>query len=233
MRQQDVVRRALEQTPVSPPALPDVQLSPAALPKVRTQAPKVPSTKGGGRVSDRGVSSLDLLSPEVLRGRAENRRIDIAKLAEKHVQNTAVLPSDSEAFLFLSLSIPDNKLKKLIESATEAGIAVVFRGGVDENDLSTIKLIKRLRGLRLKKIGELQINPPLFSRFEVTQAPTYVVAKIPDSLKEENGTAPYGSYAKISGDILPGYALQEFVSRGAEGIPPIAERYLDKWRRGL
>lgn len=207
------IDKALAAPPASAPNIPKIRAAPPALP-------------------DRPAEGTDILAPKVLSSQAAKvpplnveELVRAARVAAKGTSPDK-LPRDNEFFVFLSLSIPDHKLRQLIEQAADWKATVVFRGPVDETDMSGVKLGLRLKNLEVRNAGDVQIHPPLFTRFAVTQVPAYVLARIPESQNEQDGCAPASAYARVDGDVTPEFALRLMRTRADGDLKEIAERYL-------
>jgi type-F conjugative transfer system pilin assembly protein TrbC len=104
--------------------------------------------------------------------------------------NTDVGSTDSntsENFLvFVSLSIPKQSLKALYQEARKKNVPLILRG-LKNNSFKETALL--LRNLEI----ELQINPELFRKYQVTRVPSFVL------VKEQQ-------FHTLSGNISLGYA---------------------------
>lgn len=150
---------------------------------------------------------------------------DVASGIRRSLPGANGLPQDSEFLLFVSFSIPEHKLRRLIEEAADAKATVVFRGPLDEGDTNLAKFGKRLRSLKPSRSGQLQIDPPAFIKYQVSRVPTYVLAKQIASGDEAGACAATGNYASLTGDVLPEYALHMMKERAAPPIAEVAARY--------
>lgn len=210
------------------------QAKPTLIPDIRMPARSVPNIKAPARAVPEGPRRSDLLSSKVIRERRENQPpLDITKLLAASKAASGVHPSgalaDSELYLFLSLSVPDHKLRELIELAAEWGVTVVFRGPLDDLDMSGYRLMERLKNLNPAAAGEILIHPPLFTRFSIDKVPAYVLAKTPESLREDaSGCAPAGAFTRLDGDVSPEYALRRMGERAEPQLSKIATKRLGR-----
>jgi conjugal transfer pilus assembly protein TrbC len=125
--------------------------------------------------------------------------------AEKYIKELTVkgkcsvtqgLKTDPETnlYLFVSFSMPDEAWISLSKEAEKIGAIFVLRG-LPENSFQTLSI--KMQDLRKKGMrAAVQINPRLFDRFEVSKVPCFV------SLNEEK-------FDKISGNISLNYALKK------------------------
>ncbi|MDK9702357.1 MAG: type-F conjugative transfer system pilin assembly protein TrbC [Sulfuritalea sp.] len=208
--------RALNAAPAKPMAMPEPAKPPA-----------LPETGTSGRLIR--APDTPMLPPHLLARPTKGNMLDPAALARAYETTARPAPSktDTEFLMFVSFAIPPLELKKLIESAEEAKATVVFRGPIDKTDTSLRKFASKIQTLGLKRAGEIQINPPAFTKYRVAQVPAFVLAKVSESAAEQNGCAPAGSYASVDGLVAPEYALNIIKSRARPDIAASAERYLD------
>ncbi len=208
--------RALNSTPAKPMALPE-----PAKPSV------MPEAGASGRTIN--APSVPMVPPHLLVRPTNTGTLDPAALAKAYESAGKPAPSktDTEFLVFVSFAIPPVELKKLIESADEAKAVIVFRGPIDETDTSLRKFAAKIQTIGLKRAGEIQINPPAFTKYRVGQVPAFVLAKVAESATEQNGCAPAGSYASVDGLIAPEHALNIMKSRARADIAATAERYLE------
>lgn len=211
-RMRPEIDRALAAPPAKPPALPE----PA-------KPPKLPDTPAAPRQID--IPPHLLAKPKTFAG-----TLDPSTLAKAYETATNPTPNagDFEFLVFVSFSIPDHELKKLIENAAEANAVVVFRGPVDEEDTSLRKFMAKAKALGVKRAKDIQINPPAFTKYQISQVPAYVLAQVAESRKELSGCAPAGSFASLTGSISPEFALNVFKSRGSKEIATAAQGLLSK-----
>jgi conjugal transfer pilus assembly protein TrbC len=207
------IERALNTPLARPPVLPE---------------PAKPTVVPDVRVTGRAISTPP--APKHLLERPTNMgTLDLGSLAKAYASASSPMPSgfDGELLVFVSFSIPPPELRKLIESADEAKAVVVFRGPVDESDTSMRKFASRIRALGLRRAGDIQVNPPAFTKYRIEQVPSFVVATLAAGASETDGCAPVSSYASVDGLISPEYALNIIKSRARPDIAAMAARYLD------
>ena len=216
-KQRPTIDRAMAAPNATPQVIPDIKIHPA-----------VPNAR---------MSGVDILNTAVIKARAAAApKIDISDALAAINGKGSPKYSDqaAEFLLFVSFSIPDDKLRKLFQMAGAAGIITVFRGPIDENDLSAMRFAAKLkRVVGHMHIGEIDINPPLFSRFKVTSVPSYVLADRIASGRELDGCAPPTAYEKVEGDLSPEFALNVIHAHGQSKISADAERRLRKLRGHL
>ncbi|WP_157263891.1 type-F conjugative transfer system pilin assembly protein TrbC [Azohydromonas aeria] len=127
---------------------------------------------------------------------------------------TALLPGGGPALLvFISFSMPDATLARLVEQAARSNATLVVRGLISNSLQQTALRARQLIGQR--KVG-FQLDPQAFDRFGVNVVPTFVLLKdgaVPAPCAA--GTCyPNASFAAVSGDVSVDYAL-EHIKRAA------------------
>jgi len=182
------------------------------------------------RLPDSPKAGLDILAPQYLRAQAANAPpLDPAIIARAlDAKSPKSMKMDNTLLVFVSFSIPDTKLRRLLEMAADAKATVVFRGPADGTDLSSTRFVKKLKGIKPERLGDVEINPPLFTRFRIQEVPAIVLARLPESLNEQDGCSPPGSFASVTGGVSIEYALRLFDKQAEQDIAKIARRYLDR-----
>lgn len=108
---------------------------------------------------------------------------------------------------FISFSMPDAALQRIVEQAARTRARVVLRGLANGSLRETVQKAQMLIG---KRQVEFQIDPQSFDRFEVVKAPTYVLIK--DGAKEAPCRAgaclASDAFVAVSGDVSLDYALE-------------------------
>lgn len=129
-------------------------------------------------------------------------------LARQMQSGTFAVPEEA-LLVFVSFSMPEPVIQNLAEQARVAGAVVVLRGMVD-GKLSTTQQ----RALLVNKAGaSWEINPELFTTFDVQTVPAFVLTGNKTVIDE--GCAPDASgqcsakntFSKVSGDISLRLAL--------------------------
>lgn len=119
------------------------------------------------------------------------------------------LQREPQLLVFVSLSMPEATLDRLVEQSAHAGAGLVLRGLAEGSLTRTVARLQRLIGQRATSI---QIDPQAFDRFGVRQVPTFVLTK-PNA--EANGCATGlcdsgQRHVMASGDVSLDYALSVF-----------------------
>ncbi len=112
-------------------------------------------------------------------------------------------------YMFASFSLSDNILRQMIDYTKAYNGIIVFRGLKENSFRKTADHIQGLVGETTE--APIIIDPPLFKKFNVKVAPTYVLTKQKSCPTHTNCLQ---SYDKISGNITPKYALNKFYEKG-------------------
>lgn len=118
---------------------------------------------------------------------------------------------------FVSLAMPAQALRQMMDDVTHAGGVVVFRGlSQGSAKVMTEALGKVLKpGERMDGVG---IDPRLFRAFQVSEVPAYVVtASDFDLCSGFDCTSAVPPYDRINGNVTAEYALRTFAEGGGPG----------------
>lgn len=127
------------------------------------------------------------------------------------------------AAIFVSLSMPEEGLRRLAAEAARAGVPVYLRGlphgfggGNTARSLAALKPLADTGAL-------VQIHPELFRRYGITAVPAFVIWRTEQT---ECGSAMCAAdVEKVVGDVSLAYALRELAARGGR-TREIAQRLL-------
>ena len=154
-----------------------------------------------------GVPRLDRL-PQPLQGKP----VDVASIARGFEGTGAsavsrVLEQGPQLLVFVSLSMPEGALRKLVEQAERTRAVLVLRGLKDGSMVKTAAAVRKLLGERK---AALQVDPQGFDRFGVNQVPTFVLLRdgTQSQLCADANCVPASSYATLAGDVTIEYALE-------------------------
>ena len=193
---------------------------------------RMPSDAELSRVSIPAASGIDAL-PQPL----TQRRMDLGEVARGYeamgqpTPGAAALSAGPTLLIFVSFSMPQPALSRLVDQAARAGATVLLRGLVEGSLQKTVLRAQQLIGSR--KVG-FQIDPQAFDRFSVTVTPTFVLIKAGAASAEQTPCAAGTCYASASfvstaGDVSLDYAL-EFFDRAAPNFASAAQRFLATMR---
>jgi conjugal transfer pilus assembly protein TrbC len=125
--------------------------------------------------------------------------------------------------VFASLGMPRATLDRLIADAERAPALLVLRGMVGGSLRKTAERIQELLGQR--KVA-WQIDPTLFTRFNVQVVPSFVLIDParPVQVVCRASTCTESAYSRVTGDVSIGYALAT-IERLDPEFAALASRY--------
>lgn len=138
------------------------------------------------------------------------------------------LASGPALMVFVSLSMPEPTLRKLLKQAARAQATLFIRGLVDNSIRTTVTRVQELIG---QTPVAIQIDPQAFDRFGVERVPSFVLVR--DGTRPASCAsgvcAPPQAFVKLTGDVSIDYALQA-MQRGAPDQSRDATRFLRRLR---
>ncbi|QNX28739.1 type-F conjugative transfer system pilin assembly protein TrbC (plasmid) [Acinetobacter seifertii] len=166
--------------------------------------------------------------PNVQVGKFSN--IDVQKIAERYKKRVdEEKKSVSGVIAFVSFSMPDASIKKIIADTLKVNGTVLFIGFKNNEFKETAKEIRRLD---IRK-GNIQINPNAFKQYKIDVVPSIVLvkAKAEERIDEEGCVLPE-NYSKVTGDVSLEYALELMAKNETADLKNLANDYLNQARRG-
>lgn len=145
----------------------------------------------------------------------QNHNIDIAQIASRYEQGVVQQQKGERVYVFVTLDMPKETLKRLATDVRKLDGAMVIRG-FHEGSLK--KTYQKIADLGLRD-ANIQINPEAFHKYKINLAPTFVVVKklgINESLDMDGCSLPE-DYIKIAGDVSLRYALEKMLSAVTDG----------------
>ena len=126
-------------------------------------------------------------------------------------------------YVFVSFSMPELTLRRLLNQARRIGAPLVLRGLV-ENDMNQTRLKvgelldadNRRGDTRID--GGLSIDPTLYERFGVSVVPAFVLTHAPVQACTQAG-CPTPDFVRLAGDVTLAYALESI----ARDVPALRE----------
>lgn len=138
------------------------------------------------------------------------------------VADSAVPAAPPALLVFVSFSLPDATLERLIVQAERCGAVLLLRGLEQQSLLQTVQHAQRLIG---QHRVAWQIDPQAFKRFQVAQAPTFVLTREAAAAPcQNNSCAVADDYLGVAGDVSMDYAL-EVLGASAPAYQPIARAF--------
>ena len=219
-----LARKAHAQPPSLPFALPSAAEIEAARSKVPKPAEMAQALKEQQNVIPRvPAAALDASrqpAPDLSQLAAQYERVRRGPGADK-TDN-----SDRQAsglLIFVSLGMPVASLERLLADAERANAMLVLRG-VQERSVK--KTGQRIRELMGERRVAWQVDPALFTRFEVRAVPSYVLIdpSRPVLVACGQSQCQQASFSKVTGDVNIARALGTIERDDAE-FAPLARRY--------
>ncbi len=136
------------------------------------------------------------------------------------------LVSGPALMIFVSLSMPQATLQRLVDQAARAKASILLRGLVNGSMRDTVA---RVQGLIDHRQVAVQIDPQAFDRFAITRVPSFVLIR--DGARPRScasGTcAPPEGFVRTAGDVSLDYAL-EHIQRAAPKFAKDAGGFLKR-----
>ncbi len=159
------------------------------------------------------ISLPDLPEPDS--EQLSRARAEIGKLLDLAGQHDGLTGTSNDSgpqfYVFVSFSMPDITLRRLINQARRIGAPLILRGMV-ENDMNKtrIKVGKLLDADKKGNTsidGGLSIDPTLFERFGISVAPSFVLTDEPVQACTQAG-CPTPDFVRLAGDVTLEYVLE-------------------------
>jgi len=161
------------------------------------------------------------------------QRLDLAAVARGFDTAGAAaaaqaLAKGPQLLVFVSLTMPDGSLRRLIEQGERTHATLVLRGLKDGSMVKTAAAVRQILGSHKTAF---QIDPQGFDRFGVNQVPTFILLKDGAQLQrcDDTSCVPPGSYAEVSGDATIEYAL-EWIEKRSPSFKREAKVLLQRFR---
>jgi len=179
--------------------------------------------------------------PQLTDAQLKKARTDVQKLmnqAQAHAQ-TLANPMDHkqgpQLYVFVSFSMPDITLKRLLTQVERIDGSLILRGLVDDSMAKTKNKITELmeadaNGHTHFKNG-FAIDPTLFQRFDINQVPSFVLTSQPAARCNNEG-CPSSDYVRLSGDSTLEYVLETMVRESPESMRDSAKTLLARMKGG-
>ena len=111
--------------------------------------------------------------------------------------------------VFISLSMPEATLKRLVSQAARAKASLLIRGLLNGSLRDTVA---RTQALLAGQSVAFQIDPQAFERYAITQVPSFVLVRegadsTPCGDGGRGSCSPPNDYVRLAGDVSLDYAL--------------------------
>jgi conjugal transfer pilus assembly protein TrbC len=153
--------------------------------------------------------------------------VDPMLVADRVKRESDIDPSDfkgSNVLVFVSYSMPEASLKRIALETAKVGGVMVVRGFVNNSLKQTVEASEKLTNLG----AQLQIHPVLFSDYDVTQVPSYVLVKSGVSLSGCGKDSVCNGYLKLVGDAPLGSVFERMSRSEDTMLGQLAQANLDK-----
>ncbi|HIH2751027.1 TPA: type-F conjugative transfer system pilin assembly protein TrbC [Burkholderia lata] len=130
----------------------------------------------------------------------------------------------TDLLIFVSFSMPKDKLMELARQAKETGAVMIVRGFKNGSLLATKQAAFDVN--QHAKVA-WEINPNLFKAFQIKAVPAFVIANSHAEDVLDNGCSPDATYSSVSGDISVEIALEELRLHAQPEIAKEASKRLD------
>ena len=190
---------------------------------------RMPSEEELRRVPVPASPNIDALPrPEVA------RPLDLEAIAKGYAANADAiaqaqgLNSGPSLLIFVSFSMPEATLKRLVDQAARANATLVIRGLFNGSLRNTVM---RMQGMIRNRQVDVQIDPQAFDRFAITATPSFVLVRDgakPESCASGTCISPE-AFVATAGDVSLDYAL-EHMQRTAPRFSQDAARFLKRIR---
>lgn len=177
----------------------------------------VPSAADLERVPNTAGPRIDSLpQPQV------KAPVDLEALSKAYAlqMNTAqppgtILSGGPILMVFISLSMPEATLKRLVSQAARAKASLLIRGLLNGSLRDTVA---RTQALLAGQSVAFQIDPQAFERYAITQVPSFVLVRegadsTPCGDGGRGSCAPPNDYVRLAGDVSLDYALGQIQHR--------------------
>lgn len=150
-----------------------------------------------------------------------NAPIDLEALAKGYssqsnaMEQAQGLATGPGLFVFVSLSMPQATLQRLVDQAARAKASVFIRGFTGGSLRTTVAQVQSLIGQRQVAV---QIDPQAFDRFTIERVPSFVLVR--DGTRPVSCTsgtcAPPEAFLRATGDVSLDYALEHMQRRAPQ-----------------
>ncbi len=209
--------------------------SPEFLEGLNREATK--AMENAGSAPTLALPDLPTPSPELLqRARSDiNKLLDQAQDNGQPSQNPMDQKRGPQLYVFVSFSMPEITIKRLLVQASRIDGSLILRGLVDGDLGRTREKITQLLEAdasgHTKINGGFAIDPTLFERFAITRVPGFVLTDAPAQQCNDAG-CPSSDYVRLAGDTTIEYALETMAREAPVSLKESAHILLDRLKGG-
>ena len=145
---------------------------------------------------------------EMVKG-LQNNSLESQNTAVNSIPETEGNLFDTSLYIFVSFSLSEKALLNLAQDARQFGATLVLRGFRKGSYAKTVQALQTI----IKKTGQgVIVDPELYTLFDISAVPTFILAKPFTLNTAERTQAPL--YDKLQGHVGIQYALEIFSKEG-------------------
>jgi conjugal transfer pilus assembly protein TrbC len=177
-----------------------------------------PQAKAAHAVVDDAYDRIADLDVSGIAGGSKDGPIDFDAMVAGAKGNLAGPKSTPLVIAFVSLSMPEESLRRTILDTTRAGGVIVFRGFSQGGAKPFVQLLAK--AVDQKDAPNITIDPRLFRAFKIDRVPTIVAASGGfEPCDQLHCVTPPPPHDRITGNVTLSYALQTFAEGEGPGAP--------------
>jgi conjugal transfer pilus assembly protein TrbC len=177
-----------------------------------------PQAKAAQAVVDDAYDRIADLDVSGIAGGSKDGAIDFDAMVAGAKGNLAGPKSTPLVIAFVSLSMPEDSLRRTILDTTRAGGVIVFRGFSQGGAKPFVQLLAK--AVDQKDAPNITIDPRLFRAFRIDRVPTIVAASGSfEPCDQLDCVTPPPPHDRITGNVTLGYALETFAQGDGPGAP--------------
>ena len=128
----------------------------------------------------------------------------------RRFQQEAKVPSRDALLFFVSFSMPEASLRRVLTQARQLDATVLFRGLKGGSLRDSAAAIRQINPAG----AQVQIHPEAFTQYKVSAVPTTLLTRVGEGRSlDGTGCALPDTYVAIAGDVSADYALQEMAKQ--------------------
>lgn len=138
---------------------------------------------------------------------SENTAVNSGPQTQANLRETSL--NEANLYIFISFSMGEKALLNIAQDAKQFGATLVLRGFKDG---SYLKTAQSLQNMIIKTGPGVIIDPELYTLFDITAVPTFVLTKPFTLNTAERIQTPI--HDKLQGHVSSQYALETFTKEG-------------------
>ncbi len=145
---------------------------------------------------------------EVYKNKIVNSDVKFASVEDINLNKSK---NNYKVIVFISFSMPDKSIVSTLQNANKIQASVVIRGLIHNSFKDTLvrmaSIVKEAGG------GGVELNPPVFKKFNIQKVPAFVVLPSHDTCQSEK-ICEISQFDVVYGDIPLNYALNSIRDHG-------------------